>query len=49
MAPIITAGELLIKPMEATNIEQIRIQIFIENSISLLISSTVFSLSTPSK
>ena len=49
MAPIITAGELLIKPMEATNIEQIRIQIFIEeNSISLLISSTVFSLSTPS-
>ena len=49
MAPIITAGELLIKPMEATNMEQIRIQILIEeNSISLLISSTVFSLSTPS-
>ena len=49
MAPIITAGELLIKPIEATIIEQIKIQIFIdENSISLLISSTVLSLSTPS-
>ena len=32
MAPIITAGELLIKPMEATNMEQIRIQILIEEN-----------------
>ena len=40
---------LEIKPIEATNMEQIKIQILIEeNSISLLISSTVFSLSTPS-
>ena len=35
IAPIMTAGELLINPIEATKIEHIKIQILMaENSIS---------------
>ena len=49
MAPIITAVELLIKPIDATIIEHIKIQMLIAlKDISFLMSSTVCCLSTTS-
>ena len=49
IAPMMTAVELLINPMEATIMEQIKIQILMAlKDISFLISTMVFSLSTTS-
>ena len=49
IAPMMTAVELLISPIEATMIEQIKIQILMAlKEISFLISTMVFSLSTTS-
>ena len=49
IAPIMTAGELFIKPIDATTIEQIKIQTLIpENTMSFFMSSMVCLLSTSS-